>query len=490
MYQQRYCFIIVFLCFVCNLRSQPPTDIRAVVSEINYADFASQFIDISVCGFAQPADIGQYSVVVYSATTGTVGSITNLSQFTANSISLTTTIYTNNQALPFSGGIVILDPLGNLLNIGATPYFISWGASPAGFTAVDGPAIGLTSSDIDVTQTSSAAGSSLIQCGSFVNSFQNTATATPGAANSLCAASNGAFIIPEFCAELQFFSGSVKDELGNPLAGEVVTFDFNGGYPESTLTDANGMFYGSEFNTSDTKFFEHLPSAGYTSLSDDDDSPEDSNDNDGVVDNRIYTEVQTFEWDADNNFVKQSLTVPVDYLDFIAIAYESYVEIDWSTASEINNDFFQLEKSHNGEDFYPIHIVRGHQQSLSIKEYSFRDQNVFTGDNYYRLMQVDLDGTKSYSDRIVVNKQALENRFKIYPNPTTDFIMLNSNSLINEESITLIIRELNGSEVLRKSMDTKTRINVSDKIVPGLYMVSLLDATDNLIYHTKLSIVK
>lgn len=95
----------------------------------------------------------------------------------------------------------------------------------------------------------------------------------------------------------------------------------------------------------------------------------------------------------------------------------------WVTASELNNDRFIIEKSPDGINFFPIGQVPGHGTTSVVHNYTFNDPNPFNGYNYYRLKQVDFDGTFSYSNiilidvsaAVVVNETRLEN---VYPNPT------------------------------------------------------------------------
>jgi hypothetical protein len=96
--------------------------------------------------------------------------------------------------------------------------------------------------------------------------------------------------------------------------------------------------------------------------------------------------------------------VPVELLAFTASVKNSEVELLWSTASELNNMGFEIERSIDGQDnFVMVGFVEGKGSSTEINYYSFTDRPQVNGVNqlYYRLKQVDFDGTFSYSD--VVN---------------------------------------------------------------------------------------
>jgi hypothetical protein len=98
--------------------------------------------------------------------------------------------------------------------------------------------------------------------------------------------------------------------------------------------------------------------------------------------------------------------VPVELLAFTASVKNSEVQILWSTASELNNMGFEIERSINNiNNFVTVGFVNGKGSSAEINYYSFFDNPQLSGVNqiYYRLKQVDFDGTFSYSDVVSVN---------------------------------------------------------------------------------------
>ena len=96
------------------------------------------------------------------------------------------------------------------------------------------------------------------------------------------------------------------------------------------------------------------------------------------------------------------------------------VLLRWVTISEINNDFFTIERSNDGRMFYEIGIVQGVGNSNIQNNYLLEDNNPLSGLSYYRLKQTDYDGQYSYSKIIVVKLdhglQSLD--FTLFPNPT------------------------------------------------------------------------
>ncbi len=102
-------------------------------------------------------------------------------------------------------------------------------------------------------------------------------------------------------------------------------------------------------------------------------------------------------------------------------------QISWATATEINSDYYIVERSYENEGFEDIGKVDSEGNSLSVSEYSFDDEDIDrNGKYYYRLRQVDLDGTIDYSDIVVITVDR-KGDFKadVYPNPAFGFVNIN-----------------------------------------------------------------
>lgn len=111
--------------------------------------------------------------------------------------------------------------------------------------------------------------------------------------------------------------------------------------------------------------------------------------------------------------------LPVELAAFSAAAIDNRVRLEWVTATETNNFGFEVERSLNGVSFAKIGFVKGNGTSTSPRHYSFVDANLAPGAYYYRLKQIDLDGTTTYSEIrhaaiAVPNTYVLEQN---YPNP-------------------------------------------------------------------------
>ena len=110
--------------------------------------------------------------------------------------------------------------------------------------------------------------------------------------------------------------------------------------------------------------------------------------------------------------------VPVELSTFTAIAQNDYVELIWTTATEVNNQGFEVQRSTSNSEFVTIGFVEGNGTTTEVKHYSFRDKDA-SGFLRYRLKQVDFDGSYEYSD--IVEVEVLGNlSYELaqnYPNP-------------------------------------------------------------------------
>ena len=126
-----------------------------------------------------------------------------------------------------------------------------------------------------------------------------------------------------------------------------------------------------------------------------------------------------------NNVV--CVALPVELLDFrVKVVSSQKVLLDWETATESNNDFFVVERSGDNLQFEKLLQVAGAGTTMDPQQYATQDVAPLQGDNYYRLKQVDYDGSFSYSEirhvRFKVRELAAEVR--VYPNPTSAFLTI------------------------------------------------------------------
>jgi hypothetical protein len=114
--------------------------------------------------------------------------------------------------------------------------------------------------------------------------------------------------------------------------------------------------------------------------------------------------------------------LPVSLLSFDAKRVGRNVETSWVTASEVNNDFFTVERSSDGLRFQPMTRVQGHGTSSESYQYAWTDDHAPVGTCYYRLRQTDFDGRSEVCRIVLVNSGDLGKNYEIpiYPNPVRD----------------------------------------------------------------------
>ncbi len=174
--------------------------------------------------------------------------------------------------------------------------------------------------------------------------------------------------------------------------------------------------------------------------------------------------------------------LPIDLVSFKAMAIDAGVKLEWETASEQNNDFFEIQKSADGIHFKAIAEVDGSGTTHEYHYYSFLDNKPYLGYNYYRLKQVDYDGQFSFSDIVFVDISHLGSDdfgFVLYPNPTTNrviFMRLKTNDL--HSPVTVRIVNTVGIDIFSTNVDLEDlagdlRIEMKSGVHAGMYIIRI-----------------
>lgn len=109
--------------------------------------------------------------------------------------------------------------------------------------------------------------------------------------------------------------------------------------------------------------------------------------------------------------------LPVQLLSFDAEQRGDEVLLTWQTASELNNEWFVIERAGAGLHFEEIGRLKGAGTTLQQRQYAFTDPHPLPGDNYYRLRQIDFDGNYSFSPYVFVEIETGTREIRMYPNP-------------------------------------------------------------------------
>ncbi len=142
--------------------------------------------------------------------------------------------------------------------------------------------------------------------------------------------------------------------------------------------------------------------------------------------------------------------LPVGYLSFLGkCGGHNEIILQWQTAAENNNDYYAIERSEGKNEWKEIGKIKGAGNNTAINNYQFADMHPLSGINYYRLKQVDYDGSFIHSNIIsIVNQQINQSSITIYPNPAKESLEVtvgNSQNIKNKTEI--MIYDLFGREV-------------------------------------------
>ena len=142
------------------------------------------------------------------------------------------------------------------------------------------------------------------------------------------------------------------------------------------------------------------------------------------------------------------LAVPVELTSFTASTNGKEIILSWSTATELNNQGFEIQRSTDAKEFFTVGFVNGHGTTTDQQNYSFVDLNLDNGNYYYRLKQIDFNGSYEYSELVEVewrafNSYLLEQNFPNPFNPSTTIGF----GLKNKSDVKITILNAIGEEV-------------------------------------------
>lgn len=178
--------------------------------------------------------------------------------------------------------------------------------------------------------------------------------------------------------------------------------------------------------------------------------------------------------------------LPVELLKFNANNKNRQVELNWQTASEINNDYFTIRKSVDGKTFKSIGTISGAGNSNYIVDYSFTDSESLIGTTYYQLKQTDFNGKFTYSHILAVNPHdisTLSDLSVTYDN-TSDNLTVTFNSSSSDE-YTIEIYSITGQKVFEDYILTDNSSIASytlqtSNIKQGMYSLVVNSAENRL----------
>ena len=165
-------------------------------------------------------------------------------------------------------------------------------------------------------------------------------------------------------------------------------------------------------------------------------------------------------------------TLPVELLFFKGKPTLHNITFNWATASELNSDYFEVEKSDDGMEFMPFSRINAQGNSRVKIDYEAFDEKPTIGKAYYRLRQVDLDGKQVVFNVLLVEFTGLRSA-KVYPNPVD-----NGNEINLEFNFTpayplqVSLYDLSGKSLERFQMNSNLA-SMPIRLSPGMYVVKV-----------------
>ncbi|MBK7851445.1 MAG: T9SS type A sorting domain-containing protein [Bacteroidetes bacterium] len=190
-------------------------------------------------------------------------------------------------------------------------------------------------------------------------------------------------------------------------------------------------------------------------------------------------------WTQLDNFEISQQALPIELLSLTGFNHSQAINLEWTTASEINNERFEIEKSRDGFLFEAIGTMPGAGNSTSLSEYSFCDHDPYPEFNYYRLRQVDFDGNYAYSSTICVKRHTTNDfSFNCYINKQHRLSIF-FQAITNEKEITISILDISGKIIYRTTNQFTNTIEIDQPFQSsGIYILEI--SSENILSRKKI----
>ena len=194
------------------------------------------------------------------------------------------------------------------------------------------------------------------------------------------------------------------------------------------------------------------------------------------------TSTREFIWEGISTFSSftgagDGSPLPISLINFNAEPVNQNVLVTWTTASEVNNDYFQIERSQDAVNYEVVGIIDGAGNSNQTLNYQLVDKKPYQGISYYRLRQIDFNGDFEVFDPVAVNFSGnLGQIISIYPNPANDLTTVQINTNGSDKGI-LQVFSITGALVWQGQIQTIDgeniyRLDVKD-LKAGQYIISV-----------------
>ncbi|MEO6228773.1 MAG: fibronectin type III domain-containing protein [Ferruginibacter sp.] len=176
---------------------------------------------------------------------------------------------------------------------------------------------------------------------------------------------------------------------------------------------------------------------------------------------------------------KQAKVLPVTYTDVNANKQGKNIAVQWQVENQLNIRSYEVEKSINGSNFTKVN-TRSAITSSTTATYNWLDKNAVTGDNFYRIRNIDLDGTTAYSKVVKVTIEKGKGEMVVYPNPVKNSIItLQLKDMVKGQYNYRLLNGV-GQVLLTGSIDhaggnVAEKIKLKSQIASGIYQLEVTE---------------
>jgi hypothetical protein len=178
--------------------------------------------------------------------------------------------------------------------------------------------------------------------------------------------------------------------------------------------------------------------------------------------------------------VSCSSPLPVELLYFRGRRVEGTAVLTWATSSETDNDYFEVERSSDGVHFERAGYVLGKGNSSDVSSYRWIDEQIPATRLYYRLVQVDKDGSRHYSNIVVIDFSR-EESVLLYPNPFTGAVTVKVVSATSDK-VQLKISTGKGQEIYNGEHAVNEEVRLGQEYAEGIYYLKVITGDEVYIY--------
>ena len=181
---------------------------------------------------------------------------------------------------------------------------------------------------------------------------------------------------------------------------------------------------------------------------------------------------------------------PVEFLNIAARQKGSGVSVDWSTSQEFNSDYFDIEKSTDGNNNWSfVSTVKGAGNSSLVRAYNAYDPRPYSGVNFYRIKQVDKDGKFKYSKTVNVKINTSKTGVSVLANPfhnvlTIDFLSSKA-EVISARLIDITGKQVGVEKWSVSTGNTRKDFSTVSSLQQGMYILTVSNAAGEILYNNK-----